>query len=317
VDPEAARQRRDEIATRHGEWTAHDIRLADGVSTRVEGGADPSRLRRVVQLAADLTGRPLGELRVLDLGALEGQYAVEFALHGAGVVAIEGREANAAKARLAGEVLGLDNFEVREEDVRGLSVQRNGSFDVVLCLGLLYHLDQDDLFPFLDRLAEVCTSLLILDTHVGLRARQHHRHGGHDYRGVTFVEHSPRASDAQRQRSLWASLDNEESFWPTRASLLNALKRAGFTSVLECGVPPMTAPRDRLTFAAVRGTEVELRSLPAATGPPAGEVPERQAPRWIRNQSRVFLLGKRIALRILAARERRSSQERGGSSRPS
>jgi SAM-dependent methyltransferase len=317
VDPEAVRQRRDEVAARHGEWTAHDIRLGDGVSTLPGGGTDPSRLRRVTQLAADLAGRPLSDLRVLDLGALEGQYAVELALHGAEVVAIEGREASAAKARLAAEVLGLDKLEVRQEDVRELSAERHGSFDVVLCLGLLYHLDEDDLFPFIERLAEVCTSVLILDTHIGLRPRRSHRHAGHEYRGVTFVEHSPQASDAQRQRSLWASLDNEESFWPTRASLLNALQRAGFTSVLECGVPAMSAPRDRLTFAAVRGDAVELRSLPAGGGPPAGEVPERSGPRWIRNQSRLFLFGKRIALRLLVARERRSSTERGGSSRPS
>jgi SAM-dependent methyltransferase len=316
VDPQGARQRRDEVAARHGEWTAHDIHLGDGVSTVPDGGADPSRLRRVVQLAADLTGRPLSELRVLDLGALEGQYAVEFALHGAEVVAIEGREANAARARLAAEVLGLDNLEVRQEDVRGLSAERHGSFDLVLCLGLLYHLDGADVFAFLDRLAEVCTSLLILDTHVGLHPRRHHRHGGHDYRGVTFVEHSPRASAAQRQRSLWASLDNEESFWPTRASLLNALQRAGFTSVLECGVPAMSAPRDRLTFAALRGSAVELRSPPPGLRP-AGEVPERPGPRWIRNQSRPFLFAKRVALRLLVARERRSSKVRGGSSRPS
>jgi SAM-dependent methyltransferase len=317
VDPQAARQRRDEVAARHGEWTAHDIHLANGVSTLPDGGADPSRLRRVVQMASDLTGRPLAELRVLDLGALEGQYAVEFALHGAEVVAIEGREANAAKARLAAEVLGLDNLEVRQEDVRGLSAENHGSFDVVLCLGLLYHLDGADVFAFLDRLADVCTSLLILDTHVGLHPRRLYRHAGHDYRGVTFVEHSPQASVEQRQRSLWASLDNEESFWPTRASLLNALQRSGFTSVLECGVPAMSAPRDRLTYAALRGSAVELRSPPPASERPAGEVPERPRPRWIRNQSRPFLFAKRIALRLLVARERRSSKVRGGSSRPS
>jgi SAM-dependent methyltransferase len=316
VDPQAARQRRDEVAARHGEWTAHDIELGDGVSTLPDGGADPSRLRRVVQLTADLTGRPLAELRVLDLGALEGQYAVEFALHGAEVVAIEGREANAAKAHLAAEVLGLDNLDVRQEDVRGLSAEGHGSFDVVLCLGLLYHLDGADVFAFLDRLADVCTSLLILDTHVGLHPRRHYRHAGHEYRGVTFVEHSPRASAEQRQRSLWASLDNEESFWPTRASLLNALQRSGFTSVLECGVPAMAAPRDRITLAALRGRTVELRSPPAGERS-AGEVPERSGPRWIRNQSRLFLFGKRIALRLLVARERRSSKVRRGSSRPS
>jgi hypothetical protein len=33
ADAETARKRRDELAARHGAWTAHDIRPADGVST--------------------------------------------------------------------------------------------------------------------------------------------------------------------------------------------------------------------------------------------------------------------------------------------
>ena len=237
MDSEAVQKRLEEVVARHGEWTAHNIDLGDGISTAAFG-PDLYRLRCVVQLADDLTDRPLPELRVLDLGALEGQFALEFALQGAEVVAIEGREANAAKARVAAEVLGLKRLEIRVEDVRKLSAERHGTFDVVLCLGLLYHLNADDLFPFIDRLAEVCGSLLILDTHVGLSPREVHRHDGHEYYGVTFIEHSPRASAGHRERSLWASLDNDTSFWPTRPSLLNALQRGGFTSVLECSIPP-------------------------------------------------------------------------------
>jgi SAM-dependent methyltransferase len=317
VDRDGARKRLAEVVARHGEWTAHDVYLGDSVSTLPSLGPDLSRLRRVVQLAADLTDRPLSELRVLDLGALEGQFAIEFALQGAEAVAIEGRETNATKARVAAELLGLKRLEVRVEDVRNLSPGRHGTFDVVLCLGLLYHLSADDLFPFIGRLAEVCGSLLILDTHVGLRPRDVYRHDGHEYRGITFIEHSSQASEAQRERSLWASLDNETSFWPTRPSLLNALQRAGFTSVLECGVPAMAWTRDRVTFAALRGSPVELRSVSTGGDAPAGEVPERFGPRWIRDQSRLFLFGKRIALRVLAARDRRSSKARAGSSRPS
>jgi SAM-dependent methyltransferase len=304
VDREEARKGLDEVVARHGAWTAHDVYLGDGVSTFPALGPDLSRLRRVVQLAADLTARPLSELRVLDLGALEGQFAIEFALQGAEAVAIEARETNAAKARVAAELLGLERLDVRVEDVRDLRAERHGTFDVVLCLGLLYHLDADDLFPFIDRLAEVCSLLLILDTHIGLSPRKVHRHDGHEYRGITFVEHSSHASAGQRERSLWASLDNESSFWPTRPSLLNALQRAGFTSVLECGVPAMARPRDRVTFAALRGSPVELRSVSTGADGPVGDVPERFGPRWIRNQSRLFLLGKRISLRLLAARDR-------------
>jgi SAM-dependent methyltransferase len=315
TDLEALRARRDEIAARHGEWTSHDIGLGDGVSTRP--GGDVSRLRRIVQLAADLGGQPLEGLRVLDLGALEGQYAIEFALHGAEVVAIEGREANLEKARFARDSLGLERVELIQGDVRELSAERYGRFDVVLCLGLLYHLSGNDLFAFLERLGEVCKRLLILDTHIAFHGHALHRDGDREYRGLEFVEHSPRASKEQRDRSLWASLDNPTSFWPTRPSLLNALAASGFTSVLECGIPPMPAPRDRVVLAALRGSRPPLLSVPSGVTEPELHVPERAGPRFVRNQSRVFQLAKRAALRLLVTRERLSRRRRGPSGRPS
>jgi len=73
----------------------------------------------LVQLTSDLLG-PLDGLRVLDLACLEGLYGLELAMHGAEVLAIEGREQNAAKVRHAAERLCPARFEVRVEDVREL-----------------------------------------------------------------------------------------------------------------------------------------------------------------------------------------------------
>jgi hypothetical protein len=63
------RARRDGVAERHGPWTSHDIQLAEGIST-CPGGADLDRLRRCLEIVSDVLRRPLGELRVLALGAL-------------------------------------------------------------------------------------------------------------------------------------------------------------------------------------------------------------------------------------------------------
>ena len=89
-----------QVVAAHGPWTAHNVHLGDGVFTL---GVDKPylKLQRLVQVAADVCGRPLADLRVLDLACLEGGFAIEFARHGATVVGIEGREANLAKARLA------------------------------------------------------------------------------------------------------------------------------------------------------------------------------------------------------------------------
>ncbi len=58
------------------------------------------KLRRVVQIVSEFFAKPFHEIRVLDLACMEGLYAVEFARHGADVVAIEGREENIVKAEM-------------------------------------------------------------------------------------------------------------------------------------------------------------------------------------------------------------------------
>src|SRR6185312_10010629 len=105
---------------------------------------------------------------ILDLACLEGQYALEFARQGAQSVGIEGRAENLEKARFAQRALQLDNVELHQDDVRNLSVAKYGHFDVVLCLGILYHLDAPDVFDFVERIASVCTGFAIFDTYISV-----------------------------------------------------------------------------------------------------------------------------------------------------
>src|SRR5262245_40348103 len=127
------RQRKEEVTRLHGEWTGHNFHIAEGIYTVEKHQGDP-KLRRVVQVVSDLAGRPLDQLRVLDLGCLEGQYAIEFARHGARVVAMDGRDVNLAKARFVKDVLSLGNLELVKDDVRNLSKAKYGEFDVVVGL---------------------------------------------------------------------------------------------------------------------------------------------------------------------------------------
>jgi predicted RNA methylase len=80
------------------------------------------RLRRVVQTIADIEQKPWSQLRILDLGSLEGGFALEFAIHGAQVVAIEGRETNNAIARANARSRNLSNVEFITDDVRNLTL---------------------------------------------------------------------------------------------------------------------------------------------------------------------------------------------------
>jgi SAM-dependent methyltransferase len=276
MDVDAIRREKSAIEERYGPWTAHNVRLADGLYTIApEPSGDEVKLRRVVQVVHDVFER-VDRLRVLDLACLEGMYALELAARGADVVAIEGREANLAKARFAARVLGLeDRIDFRLGDVRELSRDKHGEFDAILCLGILYHLDAPDAFPFVGRLAEICGRLLVVDTNVSLAPRDEYRRDGATYKGETLFEHDPSSSEEERLKAVWSSLDNPSAWIPTRPSLLSLLARAGFTSVAECWIPAEPEKTSgRITLVALKGTPQEPQLTPA---PPSDRsaVPER------------------------------------------
>jgi 2-polyprenyl-3-methyl-5-hydroxy-6-metoxy-1,4-benzoquinol methylase len=265
TDADALRREKQALEERYGPWTAHNVRLADGLYTISPGpSGDEVKLRRVVQLLDDLFGGRLEGLRVLDLACLEGMYALEVAARGARVVAIEGREANLAKAGFAARALGLEErIDFQLGDVRELSRERHGEFDAILCLGILYHLDASDVFPFVDRVAETCRRALVVDTNVSLAPRDERRHGGAVYRGESLFEHDPGSSEEERLEALWSSLDNPSAWIPTRPSLLSLLARAGFTSVSECWIPaePEKTP-GRITLVALKGSPQQPLLVP-------------------------------------------------------
>jgi 2-polyprenyl-3-methyl-5-hydroxy-6-metoxy-1,4-benzoquinol methylase len=253
------------VVEQYGEWTAHNIRLADNVYTisdQIRG--DEVLARRVLQIVSDVLKNPLSTARILDLACLEGLYAIEFAQHGAEAVGVEIREENLAKARFAKEVLALDNLNFVQDDVRNLNSDQYGHFDGVLCIGILYHLDAPDVFDFVHRMAEVCTRCLVIDTHISNTKEVSYKYGEKEYWGKFFTEHEPDTTLAERERNLWASIDNVKSFWLTRPSLYNLLAHAGFTSVYECYNPPVWQKfDDRCTLLAIKGEPQEVLSTPS------------------------------------------------------
>ena len=269
--------RRAAIVAQYGEWS-YDIPLTHDVWTRGNEGIPHTRLRRLLQAVADLAGKPLDSCRILDLACLEGLYAIECARQGATVVGLEAREANLAKARFAKEVLQLSHLEFVQDDVRNLSIDAYGEFDVVLCSGILYHLDTPDVFDLIRHTYEVTNRLVVIDTHVSLRPDLAVELAGETYHGERLPERhalagSSKGSEPPTTKELWASVGNEASFLFSRPSLLNALASVGFSSVHECLNPPhlnFGAPGiehlNRCTFVAVKGSQVTLSTSPAANG---------------------------------------------------
>ena len=278
VDISEIRDRRDSLIAEHGPWIAYNIRLGDGFYTMDNNhvGTAEFMIHGITQAVADLSSKPLDQLRVLDLACHEGGYSIEFGLQGATVVGVEGRPANVEKARFAAEVLGLERVTFELGDVRELSEERLGRFDVVLCLGILYHLEARDAVKLIERSYALCDDLTIVRSAIGLSADASYSVDGHLYNGRKYQE-----DVAQRA----ASLDNPFSILPTRASLLNLLADVGFTSVVDLlnpVVPGLDDLRDSVTFAAMRGKRAPYRSIPELDPIlPDMRRLERRGPSWI------------------------------------
>jgi tRNA (mo5U34)-methyltransferase len=145
----------------------HRMELAPGVWTPGGKGEGTQKTLEQIHMPSSLRGKT-----VLDIGAWDGFYSFEAERRGADrVVATDSYiwdggclpVGSKQGFLLAREVLGSKVEDVHI-DVMDLSPERVGTFDVTLCLGVLYHVRHPLLM--LERVASVTRELLILETYV-------------------------------------------------------------------------------------------------------------------------------------------------------
>jgi SAM-dependent methyltransferase len=227
------------------------------------GEANAVKVRRVMQITEDLLPGGLDDSRVLDLGCGEGVYAIEAALRGARVLALDARAERMEGGAAIAARHGLDKVEFRLEDVRGVSRATHGEFDVVYLLGLLYHLDATEALELLEAVHELCANLLVIDTLVSLAPDAEVERNGASYEGERRREHGDDDPPAVRRARLLRSIDSPAAFVFTHASLVRALRDVGFSSVFQCHAPPEPGKAaDRMTLVAVKGRRVAISSYP-------------------------------------------------------
>lgn len=105
--------------------------------------------------------------RVLDLGCNAGFWSLAAVEAGADfVLGIDGRKMHIDQANLVFEAKGVEPNRYRFEvsDVFELDLKNAEPFDVVLCLGLLYHVSKP--FDLFERMSAWNSDLLVIDTNV-------------------------------------------------------------------------------------------------------------------------------------------------------
>lgn len=122
------------LIAEHGRWW-HEIELAPGIITP---GDDSNRMK-VPILDAIGFPRDMRGLRALDVGCSDGFFSFEMEKRGANVVAIDFGPENYTGFSVAKRILG-SSVEYRMDNAYNLSPETYGEFDVILFLGVLYHL---------------------------------------------------------------------------------------------------------------------------------------------------------------------------------
>lgn len=135
----------------------HRIHLGGGIVT--PGRDDSAGKLEQLGLDVDLKG-----MRVLDIGAWDGFFSFEAERRGAAEV-VAADIVLQPGLRLAKRILG-SAVKPLAIDILELSPERVGRFDLVLCLGVLYHLKHPLLA--LERVFSVTAGKLILETHVDM-----------------------------------------------------------------------------------------------------------------------------------------------------
>jgi tRNA (mo5U34)-methyltransferase len=139
-----------------GSWW-HSIDLGDGIVTPgVHTLAELQDNFRHLRLPENLTGQ-----RVLDIGCWDGFYSFEAERRGAQVTSVDcWRPANFFRAKEALHSAA----EFHELSVYEVSKERLGAFDIVLFLGVLYHLRHPLLA--LEQVCEVTREFAVIESHV-------------------------------------------------------------------------------------------------------------------------------------------------------
>jgi 2-polyprenyl-3-methyl-5-hydroxy-6-metoxy-1,4-benzoquinol methylase len=224
---------------RNTPFVAHNIPL-----TRTEGtrpgepliGESP-RTIAIHESLQRFAGPDLEGKTAVDLGCLEGGLSFELRRAGLEVLGVEGRAESYEKCLLIrAYYAALGGMEFVHSDVRAF--QPKQPFDVVVCSGLLYHLDRPaDYIAELARLTKP-GGMLYLDTHVapedeGLRAC--------DFAASLSALKTDTAQGVSIRYREYSenvalpesSIENRYSVWLDTASHLEVMFAAGFTRVFE------------------------------------------------------------------------------------
>ncbi len=158
------------ITQAHARKWFYSYTLPDGSTVPTYVGEDidsihVTRWQMMKSCLEDKFGNDRSDLTVLDLASHQGWFAVKMAQAGfSSVLGIDVRESHVQDSQLIRDIYGLEQLSFRQGDIHDLVEEQLGQFDVVLMLGLLYHLENP--VGALKTCRSLCKNLCLIETQV-------------------------------------------------------------------------------------------------------------------------------------------------------
>jgi SAM-dependent methyltransferase len=234
------------------------LEFGDGIATPIakpeEVNRHEQRRRYFFDALLKVNGGSLQGRRVLDLGCNAGFWSLQAIEAGADfVLGVDGRRMHVEQAELVFAAKGVDPARYRFEEANIFQHRFGESFDIVLCLGLMYHISKPvELFEIF---AAVDAGMIVIDTSVSFAPSS------------CFEVSLDRDLDAPRN-----AVDYEVVLVPNRGGLIDLAAEFGYETVpLAPNMTDYTGMHDyeiRRRLAFICAKNVSLAGLTAEQPPP-------------------------------------------------
>ena len=152
------------------------------------------------------------DLSALDLASHQGWFAVKMAQAGFGrVQGIEARRSHVDDSSLIADIYGLPGLSFRQGDIHALDAQGLGAFDVVLMMGLLYHLENP--VGALRTCRALCRNLCLIETQIVPGMSGWVDYGGYQYVRPLKAVNCGRSRETARSSSIPATAFASSMAW--------------------------------------------------------------------------------------------------------
>lgn len=162
-----------------------------------------------------LFGGSLKDQRVLDLGCNAGFWSLQAVNNGGEfVLGIDGRQMHIDQANLVFEVnhIAKERYKFIRGNIFDLDFARFGTFQIVLCLGLMYHISKP--IELLEKIAHVNTDILIIDTRIST------------IEGSLFEMYHENLDDPRN------AIDYNIAFIPTKKAIFDIMPQFGYSVIM-------------------------------------------------------------------------------------